>query len=65
MRDFYARGHFNGFKQFLNLPDVFLGLPTRLGQELKKVIKGLQKGPKSLTVWRKGVQKTISYKNYS
>ncbi len=65
MRDFYARGCFPEFKQFLNLPDVFLGLPTRLGQELKKVIKRSQKGTKSLTTGTKGVQKNLSSKNYS
>ncbi len=65
MRDFYARGRFNGFKQFLNLPDVFLGLQTRLGQELKKVIKRRQKGPKWGKVRRKGVQITVFLKNHS
>ncbi len=65
MRDFYARGCFNGFKYLINLPDVFLGLQMRLGQELKKVIKRLQKGTKPYTVWRKGVQKALFSKNHS
>ncbi len=72
MRDFYARGRFNGFKQFLNLPDVFLGLQTRLGQELgtkyatsEEVIKVSQKGPKSRATGPKGVQITVFSKNHS